>query len=789
MRNYSQISLLLASLFSFATYAADLTTGKIEVLSITPLEGIGLPPDRIPSSMQNIQSKDLRAQQSTTIADFMNNNLTGVSVNDTQNNPYQPDVTYRGYSVSPILGGQTGMSVYIDGVRVNDAFGDGVSWDLIPTNSIKGVSLMPGSNPIFGYNTLGGALSIQTKSGRTNPGVKAEVSAGSWGRKVESAEFGGVSKDGAIDYFISANLFNEEGWRDASNSAVRQVFGKLGWENNTTKLNLSFTGANNELTGNGLIPVDMLSNLGRESIYTKPDSTNNNYGLLNLSASHWLSEKTMLSGNVYYKYNERSSINGDANDGFDTNPVHSSHTAGQSAEDGTVAQNLTNCRAGILDADEHCDGASTSTKTRQRTLGFSGQLTMDNTLFSKPNQFIFGGGFERAKVHFNKDLQYGVLNAERGVDNLWLMTGSDKVDMKSFNNTYSLFASNNIELSEKLNLTASGRYNYTSLDLRDLYNATLVAQRSSNSKYNVSGDHTYARFNPSIGLNFNPTKTLSLFTSYNEGTRTPTALELGCANPVAPCKYPNQMAADPHLKQVVAKTYEIGGQTLLANNLKLNASVYRSENNNDIQFVYASGSLGYFNNVGKTRRIGLDTSLSGSYNDFNWAAGYSYVEATYQSDLTLPNQVNSSGTGSVISVTKGDYLPNIPKHQFKLRLDYNIIPSWNVGTNINVFSDRFMMGNENNEHTDNGVLKGKTPGYTVVNIDTNYKIDSSWSLFGKVSNLFDKDYTNGGRMGQSILDASGASAESARDVSFIAPGAPRAGWIGVRYEFGGNEKK
>ena len=179
------ISFVIA-LLPLISNAVELMTEKINVISVTPLDGIGLTPDRIPSSIQNIKSKDLKSQQSTTIADFMNDNLLGVSVVDTQNNPYQPDVTYRGYSVSPLLGGQTGMSVYVDGVRVNDAFGDGVSWDLIPTNSINGVSLMPGSNPIFGLNTLGGSLSIQTKSGKTNSGAKAEVSAGSWGRTFES---------------------------------------------------------------------------------------------------------------------------------------------------------------------------------------------------------------------------------------------------------------------------------------------------------------------------------------------------------------------------------------------------------------------------------------------------------------------------------------------------------------------------------------------------------------------------------------------------------------------------
>ena len=220
-------------------------------------------------------------------------------------------------------------------------------------------------------------------------------------------------------------------------------------------------------------------------------------------------------------------------------------------------------------------------------------------------------------------------------------------------------------------------------------------------------------------------------------------------------------------------------------------SAYRSENSNDIQFVFSTQSLGFFDNVGRTRRVGLDTDLSGSYNKFNWVVGYRYVEATYRSALALPNEVNSSAVGGVINVAKGDKLPNIPEHQFKVRVDYNILPNWNVGTNVNIFSDRYMMGNENNKHVDqgNGLGNGKTPGYTVVNLDTNYNFSSGWSLFGKVVNLFDKDYSNGGRMGQSILSATGATLDDSRNISFLSLGAPRAGWVGVRYDFGGESKK
>ena len=83
-----------------------------------------------------------------------------------QSNPFQADINYRGYTASPLLGTPQGLSVYMDGVRLNQPFGDVVSWDLIPRLAIASTTLMPGSNPLFGLNTLGGALAIQTKDGR-----------------------------------------------------------------------------------------------------------------------------------------------------------------------------------------------------------------------------------------------------------------------------------------------------------------------------------------------------------------------------------------------------------------------------------------------------------------------------------------------------------------------------------------------------------------------------------------------------------------------------------------------
>jgi hypothetical protein len=201
---------------------------QVEVVATTPLQGVDLPLDAIPSAVQTASSADIEQSAAFDLADFMNRRLNGVYVNEMQGNPFQPDVNYRGYTASPLLGTPQGLSVYMDGVRQNQPFGDVVSWDLIPRNAISEIALMPGSNPLFGLNTLGGALSVQTKDGLTSPGLSGEVEYGSSGRKSIQAEDGGGQAVG-FNWFLAANAFHETGWRYDSPSDVRQGFARFGW--------------------------------------------------------------------------------------------------------------------------------------------------------------------------------------------------------------------------------------------------------------------------------------------------------------------------------------------------------------------------------------------------------------------------------------------------------------------------------------------------------------------------------------------------------------------------------
>lgn len=775
MKNIFQYKLAALAILTIyglpaSAVAAETTleTEEIEVISTTPLGGVGLAREVVPANIQTIKSEDIKKGNNISIADVLKTGIEGVNVNEVQNNPYQPNVNYRGFTASPLLGTPQGLSVFVDGVRVNEPFGDVVNWDLIPLNAISNINFIPGSNPVFGLNTLGGAISVQTKSGRTDPGGAIELLGGSWARAASNAEFGGVAENG-IDFFISGNVFHEQGWRDFSPSDVRQVFSKIGWQGEATDANLSLTLADNELVGNGYVQKDFLSQLDYEAINTQPDATENKLAFLNFNLNHYFNDDTVLSSNAYYRHARTTTLNGDVNDDVDD------------------AQFLADCTGGA-NVEEECGGALNRSKSNRSSFGLTGQITFSDDFFGKKNQFITGVGYDQGNTKFRQSTEYGNVTSSRGVAGIGEFNDDEApVDLRAKSETYSLFATDTISLSDLYHFTLSGRYNYTEVDNKD----RLTAKGNPES---LTEDFTFNRLNPAIGLSVTPSKNFSFYGSYNEGSRAPTAIELGCAFQDlnndgigdTPCRLPNALAGDPPLEQVISKTFEAGVRGKLVNNIGYNASVYRSQNTDDIQFISSNpvNGQGNFLNVGKTRRQGLDLGVNGKLGSkFSWNVGYTYVKATYESAFRIASEVNSSAVNDEIQVTSGDELPGIPNHQLKLRGEWQATPSWTVGTNILGFSDQYSFGNENNKHQGEGA---KTSGYAIVNMDTRYTFgNTGWELFGRVNNILDKEYYSAGLLGENFFDATGTFNGGEDEAAFlVAPGAPLAGWIGVRYEFG-----
>ena len=813
------VALALASSVSLGA-AEKLTTSTINVYSATPLPSLGLPLNIIPANIQIATPKSINAQSGVSLADYMNTNMQSVSATEMGGNPWQPEVTFRGYSASPLLGMPQGMSTYVDGVRVNEPFGDVTLWDKIPNFAIGGMQLVPGSNPMYGLNTLGGAIAIQTKSGRQAQGVGIEAEYGSWNRQRALVEYGGVSKDGSMDFYIGHQTTKEDGWRQFSPSHLNQTFAKTGWQSEKTKLDLSYIGTDNKLIGNGFTPEHMLSG-DRDQIHTRPDWTNNYYHHLALNGSHWFNNDVMLSGNAYYRNSNRHTKNGDLYE--------------STIESGDTVHDIYGTRFASVACDNEGDpcelkGSVLNTShTKQDNYGFAGQVTFNQDFMGKKNQFIVGTGFDYSLIRFKQNERVNLSAKEAEVDGLDLLVAgtlsprvfdssrepvlegngalpqTQTVGLTGKQWTASLFATDTLSLNDKWHLNTGVRYNHTKVDNDDTLRGSLA--QSSRS---LTAVDDYKRLNPSIGITHTPTDRLSVFGTYSESSRAPTSIELGCSNPAYGCLLPSAMADDPPLKQVVAKTYDFGARGSLTDEVKWNASIYHAMNHQDLQFIRAgnSTSRGYYSNVGRTERQGLDLGLSGQHDRFRWNASYSYIRATFDSDFSLVNSANSEAPNShpnknIYNVTKGDRMPSIPEHQFKARAQYDVTPNWSVGSNLVYFSDQFVLGNENNEHQANSAAcssgtgvgglrgnraacgSGKISDYTVVNLDTQYNIGGGWKAFAKAINIFDNDYYVAGRLAETMFDASGAYGTSEIKSRGVIPGAPRAAWIGMRYEFGG----
>ena len=181
--------------------------------------------------------------------------LPGVALSDQTGNQFQLDLNYRGFIASPVIGTPQGLAVYQNGVRINEVFGDIVNWDLIPQNAINRLTLVP-SNPVYGLNAIGGALSFEMKNGFTYHGVEGEVSGGSYGRIGTSVQAGG--QVGNLSGYITADAIDDAGWRKSSPSSLRRVYADLGARGDQTEFHVTFTGADNNFGAAAATPVQML---------------------------------------------------------------------------------------------------------------------------------------------------------------------------------------------------------------------------------------------------------------------------------------------------------------------------------------------------------------------------------------------------------------------------------------------------------------------------------------------------------------------------------------------------
>ncbi len=687
--------------------------------------------------------------------------------------PYRPDRARCAASPEPAitLGGSEGISVYVDGVRVNEVFGDTVNWDLIPEEAMSKMSLLSGANPVFGLNTLGGAIAIQTKNGFTDPGAQLKTYAELVRtHRRNAAQSGG--NNGEWGYYLLANHFDEDGWRDLSNSKATSVLSTLSWRGDKATLDLHLTHSETQLTGNGAQQIQLLR-LAPKSVITTPDLTKNYYSGITGQGTYKFNEDTQLSATLFARQVNSLSYNGDDTD-FDQCDDDAAFLCN---DDGSPVLDQNGNRLSSNYA-----GINNIGVRKQLSYGGALQAVFKQQLFGLNNQFVAGLDFDHGRVNYNSVLEAATLIPDTA-DPYSISTSSnsdiyvpdDALGVHISDVNAGAYATDTLSLTDKLAVTLSGRYNHTHIVIND----------TSGENPDLDGDHGFHRLNPATGITYQWASEINFYGGYSESTRAPTPVELTCASPDAPCKLPNDFVSDPDLKQVVAKSWEAGLRGALDGSAWLGKTqwqvgFYRTTNSNDILFQTTGGALsneGFYANVGDTRRQGVETSLSGklSAGRLDWYANYSYLDARYLTafeEVSANNPFADPDTGT-IRVNKGDRIPSLPKNAaLQLGADFAIrTQQLSIGGNLVYNSGQYLRGDEAN-------LAGQIGGYAVVNLHASYRVNDHLRVFARVDNVFNCGYYNFGILG----DATDLYPELT-DVRFLSPGEPRGGWIGVSVDF------
>ncbi len=687
--------------------------------------------------------------------------VAGVTLQDAQNNPWQPNLVYRGFSASPLQGLAQGLAVYLDGARFNQPFGDTVQFDLIPEAAIRRITLLD-ANPVYGLNALGGAMVIETATGRDTPGLTLTGTGGRFGYAEGSAAAGLSS--GPWSAFLAAQESHDGGWRDFSPSTLYNGYADFGYDGAGGGLHVKLIGADSNLTGNGVVPVELYA-ARRDAVFTHPDNTRSSYWRISVHPWLRLGAHTRIEASAYEQFLLRRNLNGDAADIEECEEPGEDgllclETVGDDDGEEEEQSVLTDAAGNAIGEFDGVDayGVRNYGRERTRSRGILAQVVDTRPLGAGENLLAVGASYDEARTRFDTSTELGAIDDTRGVAGLGpTIVQPDgaiaPVGLVTKSSSVGVFALDRLPIARGLSAEIGIRWNRTRIELIDQIGTAL------------NGRHVFERINPGIEFDWTFSPRLTLRAGYAETSRAPTAAELSCADENAPCSLTNFFVADPPLNQVVSRHWELGASGHRGGFHWL-LSGYRATNADDIQYV-ASGIRGraYFRNIGATQRQGVEANLRYEAKGWRIAASYAFIDATFRTPLTLSSPANpTAADNGTIAVEPGDRLPGIPRHSGTVSVDY-AGRGWSLGGDLIARAGQRLVGDEGN---------GVAPlgGYLIINARAGVTLLKEIRLVGEVRNLFDRRYATFGTFSDvaefPIREVPGAS-----DPRAVGPGAPR----------------
>ncbi len=751
----------------------------VYVYSTTPSAGSGssIDVDKIPASVNFVDATRIQRTGSMNITDALLQQVPGISINEVAGNSFQPNVEFRGFVASPVAGTPQGLAVYQNGVRINEAFGDTVNWDLIPTAAIKSVSVVT-NNPAFGLNALGGAVNVQMKDGFNYHGAEINTMGGSFGRFQSSAQWG-KQVDNNFAVYGALEGLHDNGFRNFSASDVRRFYGDVGYKNDVSEFHVNMGVADNKFGAAATSPVELLQqNWG--ATYTTPQTSNNRVGYVNLTGKVEATPTWTIDSSAHVRVFDQKTVDGnptgtqpcDADNTVlcfgDVNPL----TGLQPPANGLNGAQLANpfASGAVL-------GEIDRTTTRSTSVGFSLQATNNDQLFGHNNHFVVGTSIDYSVTRFSASAELGTIGPDFVVAGSGIFLGQSgdpvsigPVALRTTNQYNGIYALDTFDVTNAFSITGGGRFNFARIELQDQIGTAL------------NGSETFNRFNPIIGGTYKITPELTAYAGYSEANRVPTPLELGCADPAHPCIIAAFLISDPPLKQVVSRTVELGlrgTRELNIGTIGWKVGAFRATNTDDILAIPSPvlQGFGYFQNVGSTRRQGIEAQVSLQSKALQLYASYALVDARFLDSLQVGSNSPFADADGNVQILPGNRIPAIPRNRIKAGFDYSVTDAFKVGGDAVFVSDQYFVGDESNQAQ-------RLASYTVFNAHASYQINKTFQIYGRVDNILDNRYATYGTFFDTgaipNFANGGAPFTDARSVS---PARPRAFYAGLKATF------
>jgi iron complex outermembrane receptor protein len=749
------------------------TVSRLRVYPTTPLASpsTALSVDKVASSINFVDSGQISRTNSLNVTDALQQSVPAVNVSEVSGNPFQPNLEFRGFVASPVSGTPQGLAVYQNGVRINEAFGDTVNWDLIPTTAIKSVAVVT-NNPAYGLNALGGAVTVQMKDGFSYHGAEIDTMFGSYNRLQGSAQWGKQVDQFAT--YVALEGVHDDGFRNFSPSDIRRFYSDVGFRSENAEFHLNIGAADNKLGAPATTPVELLQNFWGAT-YTTPQTSDNQVAYVNLTGKVDVTPSWTVETVAHVRAFGQQTVDGNptGTQVCDADATLLCFGNGSTPANGTNGMQLSNPFApdAIL-------GEIDRTTTRSTTGGFSVQATNTDDLFGHGNKFVVGTSLDSSVTHFTGSPELGTVGSNYVVTGSGIFLGRSgspvsigPVSLRATNQYTGVYALDTFDVTKAFSITAGGRYNDANIALEDQLGGLL------------NGDSRYDRFNPIIGGTYKITSELTAYAGYSEANRAPTPLELGCADPNNPCIIASFLVSDPALKQVVSRTVEAGFRGTKEMNigtLEWKLGGFRATNTDDILAIPdpVLQGFGFFQNVGDTRRQGIEAEAKLKSSAFEVYGSYTFIDARFLDALQLgSNSPAAVANGGIIQVMPGDQIPAIPRHRVKAGFDYFVTDAFKVGADAIYVSSQYFVGDASNQEP-------KLPGYAVVNVHASYQINKTIQIYGKINNLLDNHYATYGTFFDTNALPNFANGGAAfTNAQALNPAYPRTFYAGLKVTF------